>query len=422
MAKKKNAKKGDDAHKKSWRERYASMAEIEQFLSDHMFLRRNLVKGCVECRVPSDYGQEGTGWERLSDYRVNSLWRKYKHDKDVLTHDLRQVMESDFVPDFHPMRYYLDHLPPWDGLNHILVLSTTVSVRGGAEEQMRFYEYLRKWLVGMVAAWVEPEVVNHQRLVLIGPQGAYKTTWFSYLLPPELREYFRIKTNASRLTKDDLLTLTQYALVCYEELDTMTPRDLNELKSAVTMPSVDERRPYGHYAEHYEHIASFCGTGNNVQFLSDPTGNRRWLPFQVECIDSPRDHPIDYDGVYAEAYALYRQGFQYWFSISEMKQQAEHNRQFEVPDLLAELVCRHFRRPEGDVQGQFLTAAEIFQMLNANPMMRLNPNQMGRVMTQLGFERTRYKGLRGYRVIVKNGDEIRAEKSLMAYDAEPDPS
>jgi hypothetical protein len=56
MAKKKNTKKGDDAHKKSWRERYASMAEIEQFLSDHMFLRRNLVKGCVECRVPSDYG------------------------------------------------------------------------------------------------------------------------------------------------------------------------------------------------------------------------------------------------------------------------------------------------------------------------------------------------------------------------------
>jgi hypothetical protein len=105
-----------------------------------------------------------------------------------------------------------------------------------------------------------------------------------------------------------------------------------------------------------------------------------------------------------------------------MQQQAEHNRQFEVPDLLSELVCRHFRRPEGDAQGQFLTAAEIFQMLNANPMLRLNPNQMGRVMTQLGFERTRYKGLRGYRVIVKNGDEIRAEKTLMAYDAEPDPS
>ena len=200
---KKNSKKGDDAHKKSWRERYASMAEIEQFLSDHMFLRRNLVKGCVECRVPSDYGQEGTGWERLSDYRVNSLWRRYKHDKDVQTHDLRQVMESDFVPDYHPMRYYLDHLPPWDGLNHILVLSTTVSVRGGAEEQMRFYEYLRKWLVGMVAAWVEPEVVNHQILVLIGPQGAYKTTWFCYLLPPELREYFRIKTYAISQAEPD---------------------------------------------------------------------------------------------------------------------------------------------------------------------------------------------------------------------------
>lgn len=434
MAKKKTEKgDGDKTHKPSWRERYASMEEIEQFLSDHLYLRRNLVKGCVECRVPADdpfeaariaspvlAGTTDDGWQRLTDYEVNSLWRRYKRQKDVLTHDLRQIMESDFVPDFHPFRYYLDHLPPWDGRNHIMALSLTVNVRGGADEQMRFYQYLRKWLVGMVAAWLEPDVVNHQILVLIGPQGSYKTTWFSSLLPPELRTYFRIKTNAARLTKDDLLTLTQYALVCYEELDAMNPSELNELKSAVTMPSVDERRPYGHYTEHRPHLASFCGTGNNVQFLTDPTGNRRWLPFEVESILSPRDNPPDYPAVYAEAYALYQQGFQYWFSPGEMQQQAVHNRQFEVPDLLTELVCRHFRRPEGGVQGQFLTAAEIFQTLNANPMLRLNPNQLGRVMTQLGFERTRCRGLRGYRVVVKNGDEIRAEKSLMAHDAEPD--
>ena len=361
-----------------------------------------------------------SGWERLTDYWVNSLWRRYKREKEVLAHDLRQVMESDFVPDFHPMRHYLEHLPPWDGLNHITALSTTVNVRGGADEQMRFYQYLRKWLVGMVAAWLDPEVVNHQILVLIGPQGAYKTTWFSHLLPPELREYFRIKTNASRMSKDDLLSLTQYALVCYEELDTMTPRDLNELKSAVTMPSVDERRPYGHYTEHYEHIASFCGTGNNVQFLSDPTGNRRWLPFEVVNILSPRDNPLDYEGIYAEAYALYRQGFQYWFLSAESQRQSEHNRQFEVPDMLAEMVFRHIRRPSEGEAGQFLTSGDIFQMLNANPSLRLNPNQMGRVMTQLGFERTRCRGLRGYNVVVKDSDEIQSEKNLMAFDAIPE--
>ena len=86
------------------------------------------------------------------------------------------------------------------------------------EVQMRFAEYLTKWLVGMVAGWVDDSVVNNVILVLIGEQGSYKTTWFNYLLPPELRSYFYTKTNANRMGRDDLLTLAQYGLVCCEEL------------------------------------------------------------------------------------------------------------------------------------------------------------------------------------------------------------
>ena len=82
--------------------------------------------------------------------------------------------------------------------------------------------------------------------------------------------------------------MAQYGLVCCEELDTMRPSELKQLKAAVTMPSIDERAAYAHFHEHRPHIASFCGTGNNMQFLSDPTGNRRWLPFEVESIESPR--------------------------------------------------------------------------------------------------------------------------------------
>ena len=146
---------------------------------------------------------------------------------------------------------------------------------------------LKKWLVAMEAAWISPDVVNNVILVLIGEQGAYKTTWFNYLLPPQLKHYFYTKTNANRMSKDDLLTLTQYALVCCEELDTMRPAELNQLKATVTMTSIDERAAYAYYHEHRKHIASFCGTGNNPQFLSDPTGNRRWLPFEVASIVSP---------------------------------------------------------------------------------------------------------------------------------------
>ena len=244
--------------------------------------------------------------------------------------DIYRVIESDFVPDYHPFRYYLDHLPPWDGQDYIIELSLSVSIRGGVEKQMLFYEYLKKWLVAMVAGWVDETVVNHVMLVLIGEQGSYKTTWFNYLLPPELKTYFYTKTNANRMGRDDLLTLAQYGLVCCEELDTMRPSELNQLKAVLTMPSIDERAAYAHFHEHRQHIASFCGTGNNVQFLSDETGNRRWLPFEIESIRSPRDDPFNYAGIYAQAYALYQEGFHYWFSQDDIRRLSEHNRAFET--------------------------------------------------------------------------------------------
>ena len=118
------------------------------------------------------------------------------------------------------------------------------------DKQLLFAECLKKWLVGMVAGWVDPMEVNHLMLVLVGRQGTYKTTWFNYILPPPLRSYFMTKTNAARMTKDDRLALTQYGLMCCEELDTMTPSELNNLKATVTMPSVDDRPPFGLVLRH----------------------------------------------------------------------------------------------------------------------------------------------------------------------------
>ena len=74
---------------------------------------------------------------------------------------------------------------------------------------------------------------------------------FNYLLPPELSNYFYTKTNAQRMGRDDLLTLAQYGLVCCEELDTMRPSELNQLKAAVTMPSIDEQRIVERQNQHF---------------------------------------------------------------------------------------------------------------------------------------------------------------------------
>ena len=426
MSKKKTNDEVPKEHKRPWQETMATVEDIKAFLGDRIYLRHNVVTGRTECRVPERdwFGDDGTvvrEWQPISDRVVNSLWAELSKAKTVRAQDIYRVMESDFVPDFNPFGHYLAHLPPWDGeSDYILEMSVSVQVKGGVEEQMRFYEYLKKWLVAMVAGWIDDSVVNNVILVLIGAQGGYKTTWFNYLLPPELKSYFYTKTNANRMGRDDLLTLSQYGLICCEELDTMRPAELNQLKAAVTMPSIDERAAYAHFHEHRQHIASFCGTGNNPQFLSDPTGNRRWLPFEVEHIDSPRDRPFNYAGIYAQAYALYQKGFCYWFSAEEIQRLAAHNRQYETPRLEHELVQLYFRQPAGAESGVFMSVARAMQLVSANISQKLSPVYLGRALGELGFRRVKYQGQRGYIVVVRTSEEILAAQRTMAMAAESD--
>ena len=417
--KKRKKKDGEKEHKVSWQEKYASPDEIEKFLNDHIYLRRNVVTMRTEWRKPSSYKDDGTeDWQPMSDWKLNSLWKEMMKEKPVIFEHMRKIIESDSFTDYHPFRYYLGHLPPWDGEDHILAMSVSVQVKGDVEEQMRFAEYLKKWLVAMVAGWVDDTVVNNVILVLIGEQGSYKTTWFNYLLPPELKSYFYTKTNANRMGRDDLLTLAQYGLVCCEELDTMRPSELNQLKAAVTMPSIDERAAYAHFHEHRKHIASFCGTGNNAQFLSDPTGNRRWLPFEIERIESPRDHPFDYVGIYAQAYALYQEGFQYWFSRDDILRLSDHNRQFETPRLEYELANLYFCQPSGARPGVFMSVARAMQIVSANISQKLSPVYLGRAMGELGFRRVKFNGQRGYIVVIRSAEEIQSAQLMMASEAE----
>ena len=451
----------------------ASVEEIKSFLDGHVSLRFNEITSRVEYlsaehkrnlngkqETPSEFclssddNLKSDVWQPINDRKVNSLWAEMSQITRVNKQDMYSIIESDYVPIFNPFTEYLSTLDERLNTNctnkansaahtscdrpsaeaderfvqferfvfkkdydYIRDLANTVHVKGGDQEQMLWYRYLRKWLVGMVASWLSDDVVNNVILVLIGEQGAYKTTWFNYLLPPPLKQYFYTKTNANRMSKDDILTLAQYALVCCEELDTMRPAELNQLKAAVTMPSIDERAAYAHYHEHRKHIASFCGTGNNAQFLSDPTGNRRWLPFEVESIVSPRDHPFHYEGIYSQALALYESGFQYWFTKEEIQELNRHNRQFETPHLERELVSLYFRVPMESENGMFMTSARAIQIIGTGISQKLSPTRVGLAFNELGFQRVRYHGIRGYLVIQRTAEEMQAyQKGIILND------
>ena len=405
--------------KKNWQEYTATVEEIQAFLDGRVMLRYNVVTRRTECHQLTDFGDEipqQVLWEPISDRVVNTLWRELSAQKPTRIQDMQRVIESDYVPEYDPFKFYLSRLPPWSDSqpDYIMELSLSVNVKGDSDEQILFYEYLKKWLVAMVAGWVDDTVVNNVMLVLIGEQGSYKTTWFNYLLPPDLKTYFYTKTNANRMTKDDLLTLSQYGLICCEELDTMRPSELNQLKAAMTMPAVDERAAYARYHEHRKHIASFCGTGNNVQFLSDSTGNRRWLPFEVESIESPRSSPFNYEGIYSQAYALYRQGFQYWFSPDEIRHLARHNEQFESPCTERELVFWFFRPPKEGEQGEFMPVGLAMQIVSGQISAKISKEQMGHAFISLGFERKTFRNVRGYIVVRRSTAEIESLRSGLA--------
>ncbi len=428
-------KKEGGEHKKPWREEYATPEEIKAMLGNRVSLRYNEVRGRTEIHWLSQGltigeneqglltifgGDSGVtdGYRNLDDRDVNTLWTVLCQEKPVIKQHLLNVIESDYVPAYHPFRYYLEHLPPWteEQGDHIMGLSLSVNVKGDGDEQILFYQYLKKWLVAMVASWVSPAVVNNVMLVLIGEQGSYKTTWFANLLPPQLRDYFYTKTNSGLMSKDDLLTLAQYGLVCWEELDTMQPKELNKLKAAMTMPSINERAAYARYHECRPHLASFCGTGNNVQFLSDTTGTRRWLPFEVESIDSPLSSPFDYDGIYAQAYALYQQGFRYWFEKPEIERLQRHNQQFEAPKLEYELVDVYFRRPNDFEPGEFMPVSRAMQIISGSLTQKLSDRRLGHAFQALGFEFRRTNVSRGYIVVQRSGQEIKERMQQLARD------
>lgn len=396
-------------------ERYASVEQIEQFLTSQTHFRHNVLTG--QCEITSLEplsGETDHSFIPIVDRDVNTLWRRMnKQIMPVRINDIRSILASEFVPFFNPFNEFLNELSPWDGVtDYIGQLTDTVHIKG---DHALFTQYFRKWFVGILPSFFDKGVTNHEILVFIGAQGIYKTTWFNYLLPPPLQRYFYTKVNSSRMTKDDQFTMTEFILICLEEIDAMNPAELNQLKAMTAMKAVNERAAYGHNKEHRMHIASFCGTGNNVQFLDDPTGNRRWLPFEVLEIDDPNTHPFNYEGIYSQALALWRQGFHYWFSPEEIKALNLHNSHFEVPDLEKELVLTYFRRPlEGEV-GVFVTTAYILSRIGGGIRQTLSPTKIGMVMRKAGFTPIRLSsGQRGYRVVEYSMDEIQCNRQATA--------
>ena len=365
-------------------------------------------------------GQEvGSYWTDITTADVNDIVCDCSAQSglQITAREVLAVLQSHRIPDVHPLREYVLNCRPYttDQPDWIAWLASRVTVAGGEEEQKLWVTCFRKWFVAMVASWLSDEVVNQQVLVLVGKQGIFKTTWLEHLLPPELRAYSCKMANSTQLNKDERLRIAEYGLIALDEIDAMGPRELNVMKSVITASDISERAAYGYTKERRIRLASFCASGNKTEFLTDITGNRRWLPFQAQSIANPFYITLPYEQIYAQAKYLIENDFQYWFDLDDIDEIEAHNDDFRAQENEEQLLAVYFDIPAAG-SGRFMTTAEISDKLVSwgsikKPMSMV---QLGMLLRRMGYQSKQIGAsrTRGWLVRERGLEEVNANRNI----------
>ena len=368
-------------------------SEIETYLSSRYEFRYNTVLGRTEYRSKND-----AHFSKVGRYEINTLRREIDNDIGIITSsdNLYSIIESSFSPRINPIQEYFKGLPLIDignsnhdcgngvslSLKAIPALASCVVVRNSD----KWLPYLIKWLIAVVAnAMDDRECRNHTCLVLTGEQGKFKTTFLDLLCPPALKGY-SYTGKIYPQEKDTLTYIGQNLIVNIDDqLKVLNKRDENELKNLITCPMVKYRMPYDKYVEEYPHLASFVASVNGNDFLTDPTGSRRFLPFEVLSIDIERAKAISMDNVYAEAKALLKSGFRYWFDDDEIAELYRESEDFQVQTAEMELLLRCFEKPTEDESYSLMTTTEILTYLGIYTHQPLVAKRMGEALKKAGY-------------------------------------
>ena len=371
-------------------------SEIEAYLSIHYEFRYNTVLGRTEYRSKND-----AHFSKVGRYEINTLRRELDCYESIATsaENLYSIIESSFSPRINPVQEYLKGLPLIDigddSSNYsgssvpfslspkaISDLASCVVVRN----YNKWLPYLTKWLVAVVAnAMDDRECRNHTCLVLTGEQGKFKTTFLDLLCPPALHGYSYTGKRYPQ-EKDTLTYIGQNLIVNIDDqLKALNKREENELKNLITCPMVKYRMPYDKYVEEHTHLASFVASVNGNDFLTDPTGSRWFLPFEVLSIDIERAKAISMNNVYAEAKALLKSGFRYWFDDDEIAELYRESEDFQVQTAEMELLLRCFEKPTEDESYSLMTTTEILTYLGIYTHQPLVAKRMGEALKKAGY-------------------------------------
>lgn len=418
-----------------------SMKMLKQWLSMRYEFHRNEVTGYYEVCSRDVIKGKFHRWTRMDDNIENSLWIEMEEDGlQTLLPRLHSLINSDFSEKYNPLLDYLTALPAWDGkTDYIQMLADRIHIAdtdGAHHTQEDFRYFFKKWFVAMVVTWVTDTVVGQTILIFVGKGGLFKTTFFDKLLPRVLHDYFINESTASYTDKDFMEAMASKALMCLDEFETAFGKNLSAFKSCVTKLFFSIRRPYDKYRTELPHRAAMCGTSNSVQIISEEE-NRRYSPWLIESIDSPIDHPIDYQHVYSQAVALgkevmerqrkHEDGWVFWLTTEDIEVMREHNKMFMISNYMEDQILRYYRVPGKDVEARYIKfrySSEILERIGGCPALSryIYQQNLASTLLRLGFERKRRSKGMGWFVIEKEVGEMNTDAIVSPSEWEDDPN
>lgn len=300
---------------------------------------------------------------------------------------ISQLLDSEFVKEYHPFQEYYKNLGEWDGKDYIREYCSYVDVVDSED----FYVQFKKWLVRAVKTAIEPKYFNKQAFIIISPeQNTGKTSWCRFLVPQTLSEYI---TEYFDTSKDGRIATCRNLLVNLDELEEWTRKDIALFKSALSSEAINERLPYARNASFLVRTCSFIGSTNQRDFLNDETGSVRWLCFDIKSINFDYRKNCQIDNVWRQAYHLsQREDFDYEITVEERKKNELRNKNFETICVESELINKYYEKGNE----VFETATDILCYIKDQKNIKISSVYVGRALGKLGFERKKHRGVFGY--------------------------
>lgn len=318
--------------------------------------------------------------------------------------DVRNYLESDLLSTYNPVENFLFKcMGKWDGKDYIRALARTVPT-----DNPHWEDWFYTWFLAMVDQWrsySHRKYGNSVAPLLISKQGYNKSTFCRSLVPPELQWGYNDNLVLSE-KRQVLQAMCQALLLNLDEFNQISPQvQQGFLKNIIQLPSVKMKPPYGSHVQEFPRMASFIATSNMEDILSDPSGNRRFLGVELT-------GPIDvsqlpnYEQLYAQALAALQAGEKTYFDAEQTKLIMASNRKFEVISPVDQYFNLYFDLTDEVKQGEYLTAAEIFQELKSHigsSVKLSNLISFGRKLSQMpSIHRKRFNDGMRYLVVRKS--------------------